>query len=308
MSSFSSFKHHAAYESLVEKQDGQEEHSLLQPSSAASDSSEVVSPYGGTWQRKPPYRGLSVFSYVVNLVLTSAVVLLYLTRRRIENHTATVSGNFESSSNSFVYTPVPAHLTSTHLIKKFSYGFNPSKSPYQASPPSPSLDHLWKSLYYNVSYLRLPQPIAAQLPNKTLPYPQSGPNSDPGYYAANLAVFHQLHCLNSIRIGLSRAYYQEHHLVDDWKFDDKRGPYGTEHVSHCVNVLREAIMCAADTSVVTFQWNKAIKSAQPRADVLHVCRDFEGIWDWAWENKNVVEFDPRRRPSPEEEEYEEKEV
>ncbi|KAK4209577.1 hypothetical protein QBC37DRAFT_294325, partial [Rhypophila decipiens] len=185
-----------------------------------------------------------------------------------------------------------------HQIKKFSYGFNPLKTPYQATPPTQPLDQLWKSLYYNVSYLRLPESIASRLPNKTLPYPKQ---SDPGYYAANLVVFHQLHCLNSIRIALDKEYYLAQSLVDDWKFHPKRGPYGTEHISHCVNVLREAIMCAADTSVVTFQWNEGIKSAQPRSDVLHVCRDFEGIWDWAWENRGVVPFDPRVRPVDEDE-------
>lgn len=51
-------------------------------------------------------------------------------------------------------------------------------------------------------------------------------------------------------------------------------------------------MCASDTTVIPLWWNPEAKSVQPRTDIMHTCRDFESIWEWGWENKNVVAFDP----------------
>ena len=39
-------------------------------------------------------------------------------------------------------------------------------------------------------------------------------------------------------------------------------------------------MCAADTSVVVWQWSDAHERAMERTDILHSCKNFTKIQDW----------------------------
>lgn len=73
-------------------------------------------------------------------------------------------------------------------------------------------------------------------------------------------------------------------------FDDVRGSYGRDHISHCLDAIREAIMCASDISVITWQWNDRAQKALGHGDILHTCRSFEKITEWAIANKGVVDF------------------
>lgn len=49
-------------------------------------------------------------------------------------------------------------------------------------------------------------------------------------------------------------------------------------------------MCASDISVITWQWNDRAKKALGHGDVLHTCRSFEKIKEWAAENQALVDF------------------
>lgn len=153
--------------------------------------------------------------------------------------------------------------------------------------------------------IRLTQSQAARLPNKTYPY-----IGDDGYYIGELAVFHQLHCLvrrlaceflcyihntltdgmaqNAIRIALAQDHYRT--ILDPSDFDPVEGSYGRDHISHCLDALREAIMCASDVSVITWKWNNKAQRALGHGDVVHSCRNFEKIRDWSIEHRAVVDF------------------
>jgi hypothetical protein len=103
------------------------------------------------------------------------------------------------------------------------------------------------------SKLRLPRSEAVLFPNKT-----SGIAGDPGYYLAELEIYHQLHCLvewnaspggrylwmlqNQIRQALHPKYYPNWgmHTIGAREF----------HIDHCVDRIRQGLMCNADTSVL----------------------------------------------------------
>lgn len=40
-------------------------------------------------------------------------------------------------------------------------------------------------------------------------------------------------------------------------------------------------MCSADISTIVWQWSEERQVAEQRDDVVHVCRDFDRIRDWA---------------------------
>ncbi|KAJ6551767.1 hypothetical protein B0H19DRAFT_1264401 [Mycena capillaripes] len=127
-------------------------------------------------------------------------------------------------------------------------------------PPSPALDKAWNDLY-NFGISQIPKSQAALLPNKTHPIP-----GDEANYIVELDVFHNLHCLNMIRKGLHSDYYADAMEID--------------HLDHCIDWIRQALMCAGDTSVVVWQWDPKQNKTTFQGDVAHTCRNFDKLRDW----------------------------
>ncbi|KAJ7243061.1 hypothetical protein C8J57DRAFT_1726205 [Mycena rebaudengoi] len=169
----------------------------------------------------------------------------------------------------------PAQDAVEETIEVYHLGFGQDLSPFQVQS-SPELDQAWDDLYeFGIS--RIPGDQAALLPNKTSPIP-----GDPGFYIAELDVFHELHCLNMIRKALDPDYYP------DW--DIKKGGFASEHVSHCVEWIRNSIMCHSDTSVIVWQWNEHYNQSTPKATIPHTCRNFNKIQRWGQQNTLVGEY------------------
>lgn len=53
------------------------------------------------------------------------------------------------------------------------------------------------------------------------------------------------------------------------------------HVNHCVDSIRQSLMCSADISTVVWQWNDILQDNVFHGGVAHRCRDFSLIQDWA---------------------------
>lgn len=64
---------------------------------------------------------------------------------------------------------------------------------------------------------------------------------------------------------------------------------------HCVESLRQSIMCHSDVAVNTFVW-KASKIMEPNLGTLHVCRNFTKIREWAMERAvEITRSDKQRK-------------
>lgn len=123
------------------------------------------------------------------------------------------------------------------------------------------------------------------LPNRTtaeLSHPGSG-------YLIVLTVFHNLHCLDSIRKAL---YY----FVDDTAWNATCNPYvkadaapidtalwafggrdvSIKHVDHCIDALRQSVMCTSDITPNVFQWTSH-ERVEAHATVVHQCRDLDKV-------------------------------
>ncbi|KAJ7910447.1 hypothetical protein B0H13DRAFT_2661031 [Mycena leptocephala] len=139
-------------------------------------------------------------------------------------------------------------------------------------PPSPALDAAWNDLY-NFGISQIPKSQAALLPNKTHPIP-----GDEGNYIVELDVFHNLHCLNMIRKGLHADYYKDDAMEID-------------HLDHCIDWIRQALMCAGDTSVVVWQWDPKQNKTTFQGDVAHTCRNFDKLRDWGKSHRIRTHYD-----------------
>ncbi|KAF5328206.1 hypothetical protein D9619_013399 [Psilocybe cf. subviscida] len=212
---------------------------------------------------------LSLVRRFAGVYLTACLAIIFA-------QTVTIVLLLSQKSTPGPYLYFPAEEAVQYEIKTFTFGISNDISPYQGSP-SPEVDHLWEELY-SVGFQRIPKSDAARLPNKTAPIP-----GDPeGFYITELDVFHQLHCLNFIRKALHPNYYPAQRLGT---------PENNLHVSHCVDSIRQSLMCSADISTVVWQWDAAQQNNTFQGEIAHKCRNFGMIQDWARERAIPSHYD-----------------
>ncbi|PPQ98411.1 hypothetical protein CVT24_004090 [Panaeolus cyanescens] len=162
------------------------------------------------------------------------------------------------------YSPV------NHLIEYktvvFHEGFGKDISQYQQEP-SPEVDQAWDDLY-QFGTSRLTRDEAMRLENATYRIP-----GDEDHYVVQLDVFHQLHCLNLLRKSLYREYYSKEPHLD------------TQHLSHCVENIRQTLMCSADVTPLVWQWVERVQQVRIMGNVIHTCRDWDKIREWGLERR-----------------------
>lgn len=79
---------------------------------------------------------------------------------------------------------------------------------------------------------------------------------------SGIAMFHQMHCLQRIRSALVQ------------------GDPG-HHTRHCLNLLRQTVLCASDTTLDPLNSAKGTDGL----GIVHVCRDWQKVYDFVEENQ-----------------------
>lgn len=168
----------------------------------------------------------------------------------------------------------PARDLVTYKVVRFHNDYN-EKTIYQQEP-SPEVDEAWDDLYRHLVVSRINAGQAAKLGESTLRIA-----TEPDNFVMGLDVFHQLHCLNGIRKVLPNnlPYYLEHN-------DTAHGVVlETHHAAHCVEMLRQLLICNADISPVTWKWDPLLNRSAPLIYNEHQCRDFDKVREWAFEHR-----------------------
>ncbi|KAI1783236.1 hypothetical protein LXA43DRAFT_903912 [Ganoderma leucocontextum] len=115
------------------------------------------------------------------------------------------------------------------------------------------------------------------VPEETAHYAITGPDADAEWQSAfppgggfvclgperrpfGLALYHQMHCLDRIRRGIGKNGYNP-------------------HVHHCINYLRQAILCEGDTTIEPGVPNLGDKVV--RTTVQRTCRDWTQVYEAA---------------------------
>ncbi|KAF8993370.1 hypothetical protein BDQ17DRAFT_1312361 [Cyathus striatus] len=200
-----------------------------------------------------------LFFLVVIVLQSIALVITLSSRISTANLASTIC---PKSGESLLYSP--AQRAVEYEVKSFTSG-REHKTIYQGL--SDDVDRAWGELY-NHTILKIPKSEAALLPNKTYPIKE-----EPGYYIAGLDVFHQLHCLNLVRRALNKDHYpNDVHLTE-------------EHISHCVDSVRQSLMCNADISVNVWQWSDEVKGVVGYSTQAHSCKNFNKLLDWARDHR-----------------------
>ncbi|KAI9735458.1 MAG: hypothetical protein M1818_006464 [Claussenomyces sp. TS43310] len=108
--------------------------------------------------------------------------------------------------------------------------------------------------------------------------------SDGGGFIAQMEVFHQLHCLDTLRQGMYFNYdYYQANRKGVWERSDA---IVRKHMGHCIDLLRLQLQCTADVGLVGLMWVNAsgtpVEFAQFTGE--HKCRDFDAVRAWAVAN------------------------
>ncbi|KAI5859360.1 hypothetical protein GGS23DRAFT_324151 [Durotheca rogersii] len=94
---------------------------------------------------------------------------------------------------------------------------------------------------------------------------------------AGIAVFHELHCLNILRM----AYFASlDGKLEEMGKEDQEANHRTSHhhIRHCFEYLRQSLICLADTNLEEFNYTARGVSGW---ETERTCRNFEGLKVWA---------------------------
>ncbi|KAL6880761.1 hypothetical protein J3F83DRAFT_719732 [Trichoderma novae-zelandiae] len=101
-----------------------------------------------------------------------------------------------------------------------------------------------------------------------------------GGFIVNVEGMHHLHCLNLLRKALYFNYNHykelgEHAFVNE-EFILRL------HVTHCLDTIRQVLMCNVDTGVLGQVWiDPKEPTAFPVFSTKHVCKNYDDIRQWA---------------------------
>ena len=49
---------------------------------------------------------------------------------------------------------------------------------------------------------------------------------------------------------------------------------------HCIEMLRQVLMCNADTGIITYEWVNGSKEPLPNFNTVHRCRNLDKVHSW----------------------------
>jgi len=107
--------------------------------------------------------------------------------------------------------------------------------------PSAEVDERWHKLMMNIS-IRVSEKELKRNGQTSVELPNGG-------HLAWLEVYHSLHCLKRLRKWNHRQYYYPNLLESSVE-------YMMSHVDHCIERVRQAVMCLPDLSLTTFEWTE----------------------------------------------------
>jgi len=141
---------------------------------------------------------------------------------------------------------------------------------------SDEVDARWEQLFkYGID--QIPKEEARLLADQTAPIP-----GDLDNYIFSYEVFHLLHCLNLLRKRFHPEYYPPPAPED---------AIAHQHGDHCVDILRQSMMCTVDINPMVWQWDERKNMTLPKLDALHECRNWDDVLNWSVVHRLKTPFD-----------------
>ncbi|MCJ1387406.1 hypothetical protein MMC18_000249 [Xylographa bjoerkii] len=146
-------------------------------------------------------------------------------------------------------------------------------SPYVGEPRE-ELDQAWHEHLQN-SNVAVPAETMRDLGR--LDDAQSILLPDGSGYLTMIFAYHQLHCIKR----LHHALYPTHYFPNLTAAESRDQSL---HNAHCLDLLRQTVMCNGDVSLITMHWGHTQRMPLGNFSAAHSCRDWSAIDAWAGEH------------------------
>ncbi|KAI0396113.1 hypothetical protein F5Y17DRAFT_456243 [Xylariaceae sp. FL0594] len=179
------------------------------------------------------------------------------------------------------YSPVNDAVAPYPYIHKVFNGSLWHKTPW-TGPPTEEVERAWYEIVqYGMIGVSEEDISKIQHSSTSARFPDS---SGGGYIAATIGT-HHLHCLHYI--------WQDHYmsqLLPAARAEKERIPkYLYElHYEHCVDYIRQGLMCQFDTGIIPYSWVRDHPNPTPNANTHHKCVDWAALQDWLRDRAVVV--------------------
>ncbi|KAI1322458.1 hypothetical protein F5Y16DRAFT_386605 [Xylariaceae sp. FL0255] len=199
-----------------------------------------------------PSRSVSWFSGPLTVSKTTLIALVILSSSIFSGISGYIVGKNPPSSES-------QELVQLNTVPvTFEYEFN------FAEAPSDLTSQRWESLF-----------------------PSRGgffEHPDVGDSPVSFSVFHQLHCLDGIRY----AYWTARNGNYSGEEHSHHAEHSSDiHVRHCLEYIRQSLMCVADTTI-----EQTVEAPEGGSGVRgfgteHTCKDYQQLVEWTshWESQ-----------------------
>ncbi|KZT00105.1 uncharacterized protein LAESUDRAFT_688551 [Laetiporus sulphureus 93-53] len=171
----------------------------------------------------------------------------------------------------------PAQESIVYEVRRFNPVLHQNDSGSEYKGQSDAVDARWDALLeYGIS--RITEEEAKKMVELSAPIP-----GDEDHVIMSLAIFHEIHCLNALRKMLHPEYYRPS--------PPELTPTPEEHADHCIDWIRQTLMCSVDINPMVYEWEEEKQVAIPKLSALHLCRSFDAVNEWAKNHRMVREFD-----------------
>lgn len=166
-------------------------------------------------------------------------------------------------------------LSYNETSKRFYRNISTEETQY-FGPPSKEIDEAWETNIFKYEWTHMTEDEVQ--PYLGLP----AVKKFNGAYLFETDMLHSLHCLNEVRKRIDIDYYTSPDdgppLQDDWD---------RIHIDHCLDQLRQTIICFGDLSpVVLHSWKGAHLGLGQGTE--HTCRKWDPINQWVLDRHNVT--------------------
>lgn len=176
----------------------------------------------------------------------------------------------QDSAGSEAWSPLRDAI-SYHTVQ-FHSGFDVDNTKYMGNTTEAHKE--WEALVRHGIVL-LSTSSASRLPFHTARW-----NEGHGHYVAGIALWHELHCLNWLR----KSAFHVH------PYNNSAGSEHMQHIDHCVDFLRQMIMCHGDVGIIPYvdlKEKEEGNEAEYKAvfNGTRVCRNYGVLERWVDENQ-----------------------
>ncbi|KAK9412932.1 hypothetical protein SUNI508_12237 [Seiridium unicorne] len=196
-------------------------------------------------------------------------------------------------------TPSPALEAVQYLDPQLYHADFRQTNKWRAKPGvhSDDVDVAWHYIELGAGGIRITEEEMLVLNKTALPEGpwHKVPEEQGGGYLAMLEVFHLLHCLNTLRMGLWYNYDKYYKQYDEGVHEENIFTHFvlTSVPDHCIDMLRMSLMCTADVTPALFYDpldKPQRRDALPDWSSQHTCRNFDSILEWNMEGPRSIRW------------------